>query len=313
LKSSDESILNIDKLTYAANLDNLSSVQHNKNYQFIQADINQGEIIADVLHRFQPRAVIHFAAESHVDRSITGPADFIQTNILGTFHLLEQSRAYWNQLSPDNKNRFRYVQISTDEVFGSLNQMDAAFSETTPFAPNSPYSASKAGADHLVRSYYHTYGFPVLTTHCSNNYGPHQFDEKLIPQIILNALSNKHLPIYGDGLNIRDWLYVTDHCHAINTILEKGKPGETYNIGGNSEKTNLEVVYKICDLLDKKIPKEKSYREQIKFVQDRPGHDKRYAIDASKIHHDLLWSPQESFETGIEKTLEWYLNKWKSS
>jgi len=312
LKSSNEEVVNIDKLTYAANLNNLVSLKNNKSYHFIHADVNQNEIISDVLNRFQPRAVIHFAAESHVDRSITGPSDFIHTNILGTFNLLEQSKFYWSNLPQDKKNQFRFVQISTDEVYGSLTQTDPAFSETTPFAPNSPYSASKASADHLVRSYFHTYGFPVLTTHCSNNYGPHQFDEKLIPQIILNALSDKPLPVYGDGLNIRDWLYVTDHCDAINTVLEKGRLGETYNIGGNSEKTNLAVVNKICDLLDKKSPKKNSYHDQIKFVQDRPGHDKRYAIDARKIQHELGWTPKESFETGLEKTVEWYLNKWKS-
>lgn len=308
-----EELVNIDKLTYAANLDNLTSVQNRADYHFVQVDINQESILTELLNKYQPRAIIHFAAESHVDRSITGPADFIQTNIVGSFTLLETARQYWNKLSAPKKDQFRFVHVSTDEVYGSLSETDPAFSENTPFAPNSPYSASKAASDHLARAYYHTYGLPVLITHCSNNYGPHQFDEKLIPLMIFSALSQKLLPIYGDGLNIRDWLYVSDHCEAIRTILEKGKVGETYNIGGDSEKTNLEVVHAICDILDKVHPAQKSYRENITYVTDRLGHDRRYAIDASKIKQALGWSPKESFSSGLEKTIHWYLDKWKKS
>lgn len=307
-KSSDEPVINIDKLTYAGNLANLKTLQNDPRHIFVKADINDQPILQSLLKEHKPRAIIHFAAESHVDRSITGPSDFIHTNILGTFNLLETARNYWETLSNSEKNQFRFLQVSTDEVFGSLGKTDPAFSETTPYAPNSPYSASKASADHLARAYYHTYGFPVLTTNCSNNYGPYQFPEKLIPLVILSAIAQKPLPIYGDGLNIRDWLYVGDHCSAVRAVLEKGHPGETYAIGGNSEKTNLDVVHKICEILDtlKPLP-QKSYQSLIQFVKDRPGHDRRYAINASKIKKELGWEPQENFESGIYKTIQWYL------
>lgn len=308
LAQSQESVVNLDKLSYAGNLNNLASLKGDPRHQFVHGDINDRALVDQLFAQHKPRAVIHFAAESHVDRSIHGPAAFIETNVNGTFQLLEASRAYWQTLSPDQAQAFRFVHISTDEVFGSLAPDEAPFSETTAYAPNSPYSASKAASDHLVRAYHHTYGLPTLTTHCSNNYGPFHFPEKLIPLIISNARAGKDLPIYGDGSQIRDWLYVSDHCTAIRRVLEAGYPGETYNIGGWNEKTNLEVVHKICDLLDELQAKDKgSYRDQIRHVKDRPGHDKRYAIDARKLEKELGWKPQESFETGIRKTLVWYL------
>lgn len=310
LSKTREPIVNIDKLTYAGNLQSLESVAKDKNYSFVKACICDPVLIADLFQKYRPRAILNFAAESHVDRSIHGPSDFIQTNIIGTFNLLECAKKYWLGLGVEEKSAFRFLHVSTDEVYGSLELTDPAFTEETPYAPNSPYSASKASSDHLVRAYHHTYGLPVLTTNCSNNYGPFQFPEKLIPLIIHNALKSKPLPIYGDGSNIRDWLYVTDHCEAIMRVLENGKLGETYNIGGWNEKKNIEVVDVICSLLDKLRPRAdgKSYLSQKVFVKDRPGHDKRYAIDARKIEKQLGWKPKESFESGIEKTLNWYLS-----
>jgi dTDP-glucose 4,6-dehydratase len=304
-----EVVLNLDKLSYAGNLENLSSLKENTNHRFVHGDIADKTLISQLLQTYQPRALIHFAAESHVDRSILSPSAFIETNIVGTFNLLESARHYWNQLEPSDKESFRFFHISTDEVYGSLNAGDAPFTENHRFEPNSPYSASKASSDHLVRAYYHTFGLPTVTSNCSNNYGPYQFPEKLIPLVIHHALTGKSLPIYGDGMNIRDWLYVEDHCRAISTILEHGKIGETYNVGGLQEKTNIDVVHTICDLLDKLKPRqdELSYRSQIQFVKDRLGHDRRYAIDASKLTHSLSWKPLETFETGIEKTIAWYL------
>ena len=316
LESTNENIVNVDKLTYAGNLSNLELALKDPRHLFVHADMADREVMDRLLSIHRPRAVINFAAESHVDRSIHAPIDFIQTNVLGTYHLLEAVRNYWNHLEDSiaegskdlKKSDFRYIQISTDEVFGTLEPGEPGFSETHNYEPNSPYSASKASSDHLVRAWHHTYGLPVLTTHCSNNYGPYHFPEKLIPLIIHNALSGKPLPIYGDGLQIRDWLYVKDHCLAIMAVLEKGQIGETYNIGGCNEKTNLEVVKTICQTLDQLRPLQaKSYEDQITFVKDRPGHDRRYAIDASKIINNLAWSPLESFETGIQKTIEWYL------
>ncbi|MDX2165101.1 MAG: dTDP-glucose 4,6-dehydratase [Gammaproteobacteria bacterium] len=304
LAQHDEPIINIDKLTYAGHLENLKTVINDPRHTFVQADINDRKIIEELLNKHSPRAIIHFAAESHVDRSITGPAEFIHTNILGTFNLLEAARNY-----TQHKSDFRFLHVSTDEVYGSLGEHDPAFTETTAYAPNSPYSASKASSDHLVRAYFHTYGLPVLTTNCSNNYGPYQYGEKLIPLMILTALQQKPLPVYGDGKNIRDWLYVSDHCSAIRTVLEKGKLGEVYNIGGNAEKNNLDVVNQICELLDEIKPlKNNSYKNLISFVKDRPGHDRRYAIDSSKIQTELGWSPKENFDSGIRKTIKWYLN-----
>jgi dTDP-glucose 4,6-dehydratase len=301
-------VVNLDKLTYAGNLQSLKSLQGDPSHVFVHGDIGDRDLVARLLTDHQPIAVINFAAESHVDRSIHGPEDFIQTNVVGTFHLLEAVRAYWHGLSEGDKTAFRFLHVSTDEVYGSLGPNDPAFTETTPYAPNSPYSASKAASDHLVRAYHHTYGLPVLTTNCSNNYGAYQFPEKLIPLVIHNALAGKPLPIYGDGSNIRDWLYVGDHCSAIRRVLEAGRLGETYNIGGCNEKKNLDVVHTLCDMLDRLQPKASgSYREQITFVKDRPGHDRRYAIDASKIARELDWRPRETFETGIEKTVAWYL------
>lgn len=302
-------VVNLDKLTYAGNLENLSEIKHNPDHVFVHADIGDRDEVRKLLSIHQPRAILNFAAESHVDRSIHGPDEFIQTNVVGTFHLLEEVRAYWNHLVPSDKANFRFLHVSTDEVYGSLSATDPAFKETNPYEPNSPYSASKAASDHLVRAYHHTYGLPTLTTNCSNNYGPYHFPEKLIPLVIHNALNGKPLPIYGNGSNVRDWLYVTDHCSAIRRVLEAGKVGETYNIGGWNEKTNLEVVHTLCDILDKEKPKaEGSYRDQITFVVDRPGHDQRYAIDATKIERELGWKPAETFETGIQKTVKWYLN-----
>lgn len=301
-------IVNIDKLTYAGNRKNLAPIEHDSRHVFSQTDICDRPALDHLFAQYKPRAVVHFAAESHVDRSIHGPDEFIQTNIVGTFTLLEATRAFWGELDAEAKAAFRFLHVSTDEVFGSLGPHDAQFTEATPYAPNSPYAASKAASDHLVRAYHHTYGLPVLTTNCSNNYGPYHFPEKLIPLMIANALSGKPLPIYGDGQNIRDWLYVGDHCAALREVLERGRLGETYNVGGWNEKTNLEVVHTLCDLLDALKPKATgSYRDQIAFVKDRPGHDRRYAIDAGKLERELGWKPAETFESGLHKTVQWYL------
>jgi dTDP-glucose 4,6-dehydratase len=309
LNTSDEAVLNVDKLTYAGNLGSLKSQQDNPRHVFVRADICDRAALDALFTQHKPRAVVHFAAESHVDRSIHGPADFVQTNVVGTFTLLDAARSYWNTLNDAGKAGFRFLHVSTDEVFGSLSATDPQFSETTSYAPNSPYSATKAGSDHLVRAYHHTYGLPTLTTNCSNNYGPYHFPEKLIPLVIANALAAKPLPIYGDGQNVRDWLYVGDHCAAIREVLARGTPGETYNVGGWNEKTNLDVVGTLCDLLDELRPKESgSYRDQITFVKDRPGHDRRYAIDARKLERELGWKPAETFETGLRKTVQWYLD-----
>ena len=308
MQQADTQVLNLDALTYAGNPDSLQDVVANPAYRFVQADLCDAAAVAKAVAEFQPDAVIHFAAESHVDRSIDGPAAFIQTNIVGTFNLLEVARHYWKGLPAERQGRFRFLQVSTDEVYGSLGPT-GLFTEDSPYAPNSPYSASKASADHLVRSYHHTYGLPVLTTNCSNNYGPYQFPEKLIPLMILNALAGKALPVYGDGMQVRDWLYVADHCQAILTVLAQGKPGETYNIGGHNELPNIRIVRTVCALLDELRPRPdgKPYADQITHVADRPGHDRRYAIDAGKMRRDLGWLPQETFETGIRKTVEWYL------
>ena len=315
LEGSKEPIVNVDKLTYAGNLSNLESVLGDARHTFVQGEIGDRALLDKLLALHQPRAIINFAAESHVDRSIHSPIEFLQTNVMGTFHLLEAARDYWTQQG--RPESFRFLHISTDEVFGSLAPNESGFAETHVYEPNSPYSASKASADHLVRAWHHTYGLPVLTTNCSNNYGPYHFPEKLIPLVIHNALSGKPLPIYGDGQQIRDWLYVKDHCLAIACVLDKGVGGETYNVGGNNEKTNLEVVQTICATLDQLRPLKngKSYSDQITFVKDRPGHDRRYAIDASKIKRDLGWEPQESFESGILKTITWYLDhpEWVAS
>ena len=310
LAGSDEPVVNLDALTYAGNLENLAAVDGNSRHIFKKGDIGDFELVSALLAEYQPRAVVNFAAESHVDRSIHGPEDFIQTNIVGTFRLLEAVRAYYGQLENSAKNEFRFLHVSTDEVYGSLGPQDPAFSETNSYEPNSPYSASKAASDHLVRAYHHTYGLPVLTTNCSNNYGPYHFPEKLIPLVIHNALAGKPLPIYGDGQQIRDWLYVKDHCSAIRRVLEAGRLGETYNIGGWNEKPNLDVVHTLCAILDELSPRAdgKPYREQITYVKDRPGHDRRYAIDASKVERELGWKPAETFETGIRKTVQWYLD-----
>jgi dTDP-glucose 4,6-dehydratase len=307
--SKNEGIVNLDKLTYAGNLATLKSLDNDSRHVFVQGDIADYTLVLDLLKKHRIRAVINFAAESHVDRSIHGPSDFIQTNILGTFQLLEAVRAYWSELNLTEKEAFRFLHISTDEVYGSLESSEPAFSELNAFEPNSPYSASKAASDHLVRAWHHTYGLPVLTTNCSNNYGPYHFPEKLIPLCILNALAGKPLPIYGDGQQIRDWLFVKDHCSAIRRVLESGRLGQTYNVGGWNEKPNLEVVQTICTVLDQLRPKTNgSYTDQITFVKDRPGHDRRYAIDASKLESELAWRPVETFETGIRKTIDWYLN-----
>ena len=306
---SGERVINLDSLTYAGNTENLAAIEGDSNYQFIRGSIGDHDLVSDILANEQPRAVVNFAAESHVDRSIHGPANFIETNIVETFQLLEAVRKYWENTDSTCSSRFRFLHISTDEVYGSLTAEDPPFSETNRYEPNSPYSASKASSDHLVRAYHHTYGLPVLTTNCSNNYGPYQFPEKLIPLIIHNALAGKNLPIYGDGSNVRDWLYVGDHCSAIRSVLENGRLGEVYNVGGLNEKTNLEVVHTLCDLLDELRPKTTgSYRDQITFVKDRAGHDQRYAIDAQKIEQELGWKPTESFETGMQKTVQWYLD-----
>lgn len=301
-------IVNLDKLTYASNIQTLAELKDDVNYHFVKGDIGNSELVFYLLEQYQPDAIINFAAESHVDRSILGPEDFIQTNIVGTFKLLEATKCYWQKLSSHKQEQFRFLHVSTDEVYGSLNPTDAPFREDTPYAPNSPYAASKAASDHLVRSYYHTYGLPTLTTNCSNNYGPRQFPEKLIPLTIFNALDCKSLPIYGDGQNVRDWLYVADHCDALYIVLKQGRIGETYNIGGHNEQTNLAVVEKICAILDEVVPKSDfKYSCLIAFVKDRPGHDRRYAIDSSKISRNLGWKHQENFESGLTKTVQWYL------
>ncbi len=309
LAQSGEAIVNLDKLTYAGNLENLASLQDNPNHIFAQGDLGDSALVAQLLAQHRPRAVVNFAAESHVDRSIHGPEDFIQTNIVGTFRLLEAVRAYWLALPEADKTAFRFLHVSTDEVYGSLTKDDPPFAEDNRYEPNSPYSASKAASDHLVRAWHHTYGLPVVTTNCSNNYGPYHFPEKLIPLMIVNALAGKSLPVYGDGQQIRDWLYVKDHCSAIRRVLEAGTLGETYNIGGWNEKPNIEIVHTVCALLDELRPKAdgSSYATQITYVTDRPGHDRRYAIDARKIERELGWKPAETFETGIRKTVEWYL------
>lgn len=307
---SQEPVVNLDKLTYAGNPENLASLQGNPGHIFVQGDIGDRALVDRLLAEHKPRAVVNFAAESHVDRSIHGPEDFIQTNVVGTFHLLESVRAYWGSLEGEAKSAFRFLHVSTDEVYGTLGPNDAPFTETTPYTPNSPYSASKAASDHLVRAYHHTYGLPTLTTNCSNNYGPYHFPEKLIPLMIVNALAGKPLPVYGDGMQVRDWLFVKDHCSAIRRVLDAGTTGETYNVGGWNEKPNIEIVKTVCALLDDLRPRAdgQSYTTQITYVKDRPGHDRRYAIDATKIHRELGWKPSETFETGIRKTVQWYLD-----
>ena len=305
-----EGVINLDKLTYAGNLATLDSLRSDSRHVFVHGDIRDQELVTRLLREYQPRAIVNFAAESHVDRSIHGPAEFIETNVIGTFHLLECARAYWKDLRGSQQKNFRFHHVSTDEVYGSLSVEAPAFTETHSYEPNSPYSASKAASDHLVRAWFHTYGFPVVTTNCSNNYGPYHFPEKLIPLVILNAINNKPLPIYGDGQQVRDWLYVGDHCSAIRAVLAKGRLGQTYNIGGCNEKTNIEVVKTICQILNDIQPRSdgKSYTEQIIFVKDRPGHDRRYAINAGKIERELDWRPAETFDTGIRKTVQWYLD-----
>lgn len=317
LAQCEEPVLNLDKLTYAGNLKNLANLQSDARHVFVQGDLGDRALVDLLLAQHRPRAVLHFAAESHVDRSIHGPEDFIQTNIVGTFRLLEAVRSYWSALPEGEKSTFRFLHVSTDEVYGTLSKDDPPFAETSAYKPNSPYSASKAASDHLVRAWHHTYGLPVLTTNCSNNYGPYHFPEKLIPLMIINALAGKPLPVYGDGQQVRDWLYVKDHCSAIRRVLEAGRLGETYNVGGWNEKPNIEIVHIVCKLLDELRPKAdgSSYKTQITHVQDRPGHDRRYAIDARKIERELGWKPAETFETGIRKTVQWYLGnpEWVSN
>jgi dTDP-glucose 4,6-dehydratase len=309
LERSSSAVVNLDKLTYAGNLHNLTPAEKRPGYEFVHGDITDQERLRSLLSRRKPRAIVHFAAESHVDRSIRGPEEFVRTNINGTFSLLEEARGYWGGMSSGEAADFRFLHVSTDEVYGSLGPDDPPFAETTAYAPNSPYAASKAASDHLVRAYHHTYGLPTLTTNCSNNYGRFQFPEKLIPLMILNALGGKPLPVYGDGQNVRDWLYVEDHCDAIATVLEKGRVGQTYNIGGWNEKRNLDIVQSICDMVDEMAGSRGApRRDLISFVKDRPGHDRRYAMDATKIEHELGWRPKETFETGIRKTVQWYLN-----
>ncbi|WP_313302377.1 dTDP-glucose 4,6-dehydratase [Diaphorobacter sp.] len=310
LASNDESVINLDALTYAGNLQNLQSLEGDKRHLFVKGDIGDGPLVARLLAEHKPRAIVNFAAESHVDRSIHGPEDFIQTNVVGTFRLLEAARHYWSALAAAEKQAFRFLHVSTDEVYGSLAPTAPAFTEKHNYEPNSPYSASKAASDHLVRAWHHTYGMPVLTTNCSNNYGPYHFPEKLIPLMIVNALAGKPLPIYGDGMQVRDWLYVKDHCSAIRRVLEAGQLGETYNVGGWNEKPNIDIVHLVCRLLDELRPRAdgQSYSTQIAHVQDRPGHDRRYAIDARKLERELGWMPAETFETGIRKTVQWYLD-----
>ena len=308
------SVVNLDLLTYAGNLQNLASVEGNPRHVFVRGDIADRDLLGQLFQRYRPQAVVHLAAESHVDRSIHEPEQFIRTNVLGTFQLLHSALEYWKGLAPADRERFRFLHVSTDEVYGSLGPLDKAFSEVTPYAPNSPYAASKAGSDHLVRSYHHAYGIPTLITNCSNNYGPRQFPEKLIPLMIVNAVSGKPLPIYGDGLNVRDWLYVVDQCEAIRTVLAKGRPGQSYNIGGRSEKTNLDVVRTICLVLQRQRPG-RDYASLITFVKDRPGHDRRYPIDSTKIETELGWKPRQSFEAGVDSTVLWYLENqdWVSN
>lgn len=310
LAQCDEPVINLDKLTYAGNLKNLTSLQGDARHVFVQGDLGDRTLVDALLAQHRPRAVLHFAAESHVDRSIHGPEDFIQTNIVGTFRLLEALRAYWSALPEPEKAAFRFLHVSTDEVYGTLSKDDPPCAETNAYEPNSPYSASKAASDHLVRAWHHTYGLPVITTNCSNNYGPYHFPEKLIPLMIVNALAGKPLPVYGDGQQVRDWLYVKDHCSAIRRVLQAGRLGETYNVGGWNEKPNLEIVHTVCQLLDELRPRAdgQPYAKQITYVTDRPGHDRRYAIDARKIERELGWKPAETFETGIRKTVQWYLN-----
>ena len=310
IRDNEEPVVNIDKLTYAGNLENLSSVEENPQHLFEHLDICDGDAVRVLLQQQQPRAIVHFAAESHVDRSIHSPADFIDTNIVGTFRLLEAARDYWSSLAAPERDAFRFLHISTDEVYGSLETSDPPFSETSPYAPNSPYSASKAASDHLVRASHHTYGFPAMTANCSNNYGPQQFPEKFIPLMIHNGLAGEQIPIYGDGQNIRDWLYVADHCSALRAILERGKVGETYNIGSNTELANVDVAQQVCEILDRTQPLSSgvAHSSLIEFVADRPGHDRRYAVDASKIENELGWQPQETFASGLEKTVRWYLD-----
>ncbi|WP_179404313.1 dTDP-glucose 4,6-dehydratase [Burkholderia guangdongensis] len=314
LRDAGEPVVNVDKLTYAGNAATLAPLDGDARHVFARVDICDRAAIDALLAAHRPRAIVHFAAESHVDRSIHGPGDFLQTNVVGTFTLLDAATAYWRTLPGEERDAFRFLHVSTDEVFGSLGATDAAFDERTPYAPNSPYSASKAASDHFVRAWHHTYGLPTLTTNCSNNYGPYQFPEKLIPLMILNALAGKRLPVYGDGRNVRDWLYVSDHCAAIRAVLERGTPGATYNIGGWNEQANIDVVRAICALLDAQRPNPSgaSYAEQIEFVKDRPGHDRRYAIDATLIERELGWRPAETFDTGLAKTVRWYLDnaKW---
>jgi len=305
-----EPVVNLDKLTYAGNLGNLDALRGDARHSFVQGDIADRALVRGLLERHRPRAIVHLAAESHVDRSIEGPAQFIQTNVVGTFCLLEEARAYWAALPAPERAAFRFLHVSTDEVYGSLGPEDPAFTEQTPYAPNSPYSASKASSDHLVRAYQHTYGLPTLVTNCSNNYGPHQFPEKLIPLMIHHALAGKPLPVYGDGLNVRDWLYVLDHCAALREVLARGRPGEVYNVGGGAEMKNIDLVRTLCALLDDARPRTGgSYASLITFVKDRPGHDRRYAIDAGKIRRELGWQPQESFESGLRKTVRWTLER----
>ncbi len=310
LARGDEPVLNLDKLTYAGNLENLAELQGDARHVFVQGDIADGALVQRLLAEHRPRAIINFAAESHVDRSIRGPEDFVQTNVVGTFRLLEAARQYWSGLDGVHKEEFRFVHVSTDEVYGSLGPGEPAFSEATRYEPNSPYSASKAAADHLVRAWHHTYGLPVLTTNCSNNYGPFHFPEKLIPLMIVNALAGKPLPVYGDGRQVRDWLYVRDHCSAIRRVLQAGRPGQVYNVGGWNEKANIDIVHTVCGLLDELRPRTdgKPYSGQVSFVKDRPGHDRRYAIDARKMEQELGWKPAESLESGIRKTVQWYLD-----
>jgi dTDP-glucose 4,6-dehydratase len=310
LAAESSNVINLDKLTYAGNPENLAAISHDKRYRFLQGDICDRELIAELLITHRPRAIVHFAAESHVDRSIHGPDDFVRTNVNGTFSLLEEARAYWSGLGESDRAAFRFLHVSTDEVYGSLRSDDPAFTEFTQYAPNSPYSASKAASDHLVRAYFHTYGLPVLTTNCSNNYGPFQFPEKLIPLVILHAISGKTIPVYGDGKNVRDWLYVADHCEAIRAVLARGRIGETYNIGGQNELKNLDVVEAICAALDELRPNDPTvpHKSLIKFVPDRPGHDRRYAMNTAKIEAELKWKPRETFASGIRKTVQWYLD-----
>ncbi len=314
LACESDAVVNLDKLTYAGNLANLASAAGNSRHRFVRGAIADRSLVERLLAEHRPRAIVHFAAESHVDRSIHAPGDFIQNNVVGTFTLLEAARAYWGSLEPAAKPGFRFLHVSTDEVYGTLEDDEPAFCETTPYAPNRPYSASKAGSDHLVRAYHHTYGLPVVTTNCSNNYGAFQFPEKLIPLMIANALEGKALPVYGDGRQVRDWLYVADHCEAIRAVLERGRPGEVYNVGGNAERRNLEVVHTLCDILDRERPRAGGHRALVTFVADRPGHDRRYAIDSAKIRAELGWQPRESFETGLAKTVRWYLDhgEWVS-